>query len=180
VPCLAIHYDSPRRVRARRLAPQLAVDEVADASRAEPERRPRRDKIHDDEEWALNRAAVQPHRDQHAQETTVERHAAFPHAEQAEWIRDQLAQTVDQHVADAAADDRPERDVEHDVVDVLRPDQAVRVLGARPRAEPAGAEADQIHEPIPMHGHGPIAEQRPDRDRDGIESRIREQGCHRS
>ena len=32
----------------------------------------------------------------------------------------ELAQAVDEHVADAAADDRAERDVEHDVVDVLR------------------------------------------------------------
>ena len=178
VPRLAVDDDGPWRVRARRLTPQLAVDEVADTPREQSECRPRRDEIHDDEERLLDVATVQPHRRQHAEEAAVERHAALPHFEDGERIGDHFAESVDQHVADAAADDRAERHVENDVVDVLGFDLAPGLLGMRARAEPAEREADEIHDPVPAHLERAKAEQGPDREGNRIEMRIRKQTAH--
>jgi hypothetical protein len=100
----------------------------------------------------------------------MERHAALPHFENAERIGDQLAEPVNQHVTDAAADDRAESDVEHDVVDVLRLDAAPRLLRVRARAEPAEHEPDEVHDPVPAH------RDRADLERNGIEVRICKQG----
>ncbi len=87
----------------------------------------------------------------------------------------QLAQAVDEHVADAAAGNRAERDVEDDVVDVLGLDAAPRLLRTHARAEPAAHEADEIHDPVPAHFERAEAEQRPDRECHRIEIGIREQ-----
>ena len=108
-------------------------------------------------------AAVEPHRDQHAAQAAVERHPALPHGEDAERIREQLLVRVDEHVADAAADDRAERGVEHDVVDVDRLDLAPRLGRAHAQAKPDEQERGEVHDPVPAHL------ERAERECDGIE-----------
>ena len=81
----------------------------------------------------------------------VERHPALPHGEDAERIGDQLLVRVDEHVTDAPADDRAERDVEHDVVDVLG---FILLQGTFARTRSPiqhEQERGEIHDPVPAH-----------------------------
>ena len=78
---------------------------------------------------------------------------------------------VEQHVAEAAAEDHAEDAVEQHVVDVARVPAGEQVL---PRAMLAQHdeqhEADQVHEPVPAH------RERADLERDRIELRMDEHG----
>ena len=56
---------------------------------------------------------------EHAEQAAVERHAAFPDAEQAQRMMDQLARVVEHHVADAPAEDHAEHRVEREVGKLL-------------------------------------------------------------
>src|SRR5690606_30616924 len=125
----AVDDHGPRRVRARRRAPQLAVDEVADAPEAEPGRDPRRDEIGDGEKGLADVAGEEPDRDEHADQAAVERHAAFPSLENVQRVREQVLAPgrIEDHVADAPADDHAERAVEDQVVDLRWGDWAPRL-----------------------------------------------------
>ncbi len=48
-------------------------------------------------------------------------------------------------------------------------------LARRARAEPTADEADEVHEAVPAHLERAVAEQRPDRQRHGIELGIGKQ-----
>ena len=166
---LAVDDDGPRRVGARRLAPQLAVDEVADAPANNP------NAVHGAMKSVTTKNGCLICRPKSHIATSTPTKPPWNDMPPCHTLRMlsgsamQLAQAVDEHVADAAADDRAERAVEHDVVDVLGLDPAPRLLGVRAPAEPAEREADEVHEPVPAHL------ERPDRERNGIEVRIRKQ-----
>ncbi len=76
---------------------------------------------------------------------------------------------VEEHVAQAPADDHAEHAVEEHVVDVARMPAGEEVL---PRADlpqhREQDEPDEVHESVPAHG------QWPDMERDGIELRMNE------
>src|SRR5689334_20079176 len=101
---------APRRVGVP--APELAADEIAEPAEPEPDRHERRDEIHDVEEVELVPARPDQRAREHAEEAAVERHAAFPDTEQAERMTDELRGVVEDHVADAAAEDHAEHRVE--------------------------------------------------------------------
>ncbi len=128
---LAVHDHGPRRIGARDLPQSSPLMKLPMRPKKMPPDAPRRDRIGEIEELDPTRPAVEPHRDQHAGQSAVERHAALPHREDAERVGEQLLVRVDEHVADPAADDRAERAVEHDVVDAVRLHLAPRQLRAR-------------------------------------------------
>src|SRR5690606_2163671 len=72
----ALEYHAPGNVGHP--APQLLVDEVADAPGAEPERRKRRGEVGDREEAASRAPRIEPHGDDDADQGTVKGHAAAP------------------------------------------------------------------------------------------------------
>src|SRR5690348_1956400 len=87
----------------------------------------------------------------------MERHAAIPQFEDFERMRGEMPEVVEQHVADAAAEDDSERDPDDEIVEI---DDRERGLPApktlrgndRTRVEPAGDDADDIGEGIPAYG----------------------------
>ena len=85
-----------------------------------------------------------------------------------ERMRQVVHRLVEQHVAEAAAEDHAEHAVEQHVVDVARMPAGEQVL---PRAYLAQHdeqhEADQVHEPVPADGERARAGRRPDRIADG-------------
>ena len=56
--------------------------------------------------------------DDAAEHAAVERHAAGPQLENLERVRGEMRKIVEQHVADAAAEDDAERDPDNEVVEV--------------------------------------------------------------
>ena len=84
-------------------------------------------------------------------------------------MREVVERLVEEHVAEAAAEDHAEHAVEQHVVDVARMPAGQQVL---PRAQLAEHdeqhERDEVHEPVPAHGDGA------DLERDGIELRMDE------
>src|SRR5205085_12555015 len=111
------HVESPWHVGG--LAPQLAVDEVADATREQADARQRRGEIE-----YVGHPALAPHgkyaeRQHHAEQSAVERHAAIPDLDGVPRIlRGPERQAIEQHIADAATQDGAEHAEEHEVIDV--------------------------------------------------------------
>ncbi len=152
---------APRQIRVP--APQLAADEVAEASEPEPDRHQRCDEIDDIEKIELVAPRPEQRRGEHAEQPAVERHAAFPDAEQARRMMDQLAGIVENHVADAAAEDHAEHRVEREIGKLIGRDRQASGR-ATPLSEPPGrGETDEIHDAVPVHLH------RAERDGDRID-----------
>ena len=72
---------------------------------------------------------------QHAEEAAVEAHAALPQLEDLERMREVVARLVEQHVAQAPAEDHAEHAVEQHVVDVARMPAGEHVAARAPAAE---------------------------------------------
>jgi hypothetical protein len=86
------------------------------------------------------------------QQPAVEGHAAFPDAQERQRVAGQLLAAVEQHVADAPAEDDAERPVEDDVVHLRGGDGRGGALRPPVAEPPGGREADEVHDPVPAHG----------------------------
>jgi hypothetical protein len=106
----------PRHVR--RLAPQLAIDEVAEPAERQAERRERRDEVGHLEEAAAQLAPIQPQGGHHAEQAAVKGHAAFPDTQQHDRVAQPGIEVVEQDRAEPAADDDADGGIEDEVVDV--------------------------------------------------------------
>src|ERR1700730_15383848 len=137
---LAVHAEPPRHRRG--LPPELAVDEVADAADEQAEARERHREVEHVGHIALAPIREQGQRDDYAEEPTVEGHAAFPDLQRVPGILHPEVEAVEQHVADAAAEDDAEHGVKHEVIDIAGIPGAARARGATPREPPRGPEAD--------------------------------------
>jgi hypothetical protein len=119
-------HHGPRQVGIGRAAPQLAVDEIADAPEAQAQRHAGRDEIHHLPERLAARAR-EPHlRSDHAQQAAVEAHAALPHEQDLQRVGQVEVGLVEQAVAEAPAQDGAEHAEEQHVLHVF----------AAPRARP--------------------------------------------
>jgi hypothetical protein len=162
----AVHDHRPGHVG--RLAPQLAVDEVADSAGADADRRQRRGEVEHVGDALAAAAGEHRERDEHARESAVEGHAALPDAQQAERVIEDAFGAVEQDPAESPAEDHADRAVEDQVVDLGRRPRGPRLRGAAARQPPRGQEAHEVHEPVPADL------QRPERQGDGIGLRIDE------
>ena len=144
----------PRKVR--RLAPELAVDEVRDAAEPEPGRYERNEEIgyHEEPEPV---PAGKPRRGRdHPEEPSVEGHPSLPDPQDDQGIGDETREVVEQYVADASPQHRAEREVEHDVVDVPRGPSPPRVpRRAAPAEPPPEPDADDVGDAVPADRHRP-------------------------
>ena len=136
---------------------------------ASPSGHKRRDEVGDLEPALAPHAREHPHRDEHAEEAAVEAHAALPDREDLERMRGVIERLVEEHVAQAPAEDHAEHAVEQHVVDVARMPAGEQVA---PRAilpsTMTSTNASEVHEPVPAHGD------RADAERDRIELRVNE------
>ena len=95
----------------------------------------------------------------------------FHSCEDLERVRGEMRQVVEQHVADAAAEDDAERHPEHEIVEVgdrqrRRPAPQPLVADERARIEPAEQDADDIGERVPADRERPDMRSAPDRRRE--------------
>ena len=115
-------------------------------------------------------------RDQHAGHAAVERHAAIPDMKHVEPALGDHVMAVKNAPADAAADDDADGAVENEVVDVERGPGRAGLPRPVARQPPGGDEADEVHDPVPMHAQRAESEDGSDGDGDGIDVRIGQHG----
>jgi hypothetical protein len=150
---------------------QFAVDEVAHPPGPQAQGHQRRDEVHRRKPAQALQPAEDRDGDEHAQETAVEAHAPFPHPQYLERVVEVVHRLVEEHVAQAPAQDHPEHAVEQHVVHALLRDAAGgRAARAILAQHDEGHEGEHVHEPVPAHGHGAEAQQ------DGIELRVGQHG----
>src|ERR1700704_3256648 len=109
-------------------------------------------------------AREQDDRKHAAEEAAMERHAALPELQALPGVLGEIARIVDQHIADASAEDDAERHPEDEVVVVgdgewRRPTPERIAADDRARIEPAQKDTDDIGERIPADGDRPEADQ---------------------
>ncbi|MCY1439230.1 hypothetical protein D9M71_554570 [compost metagenome] len=132
------------------LAPQFGVDEVADAPGAQADRHQRGDEVHQLEEALVVALAEPPDRQNHAEQAAVERHAALPHLEDQRRIGDVFLQVVEQHVAQPPTEHHAAGHPEHQVGEFLLGPARVEALQLARRQQPGPANADQVHQAVPV------------------------------
>ena len=101
-----------------RAAPQFAVDEIGDAAEEQADRPDRAGNVAEREDRNAALAREQHHRDDAAGEAAVERHAALPQLHDLDRVGGKERKVIEQHVADAAAEDDAERHPDHEIVEV--------------------------------------------------------------
>src|SRR6185436_4007150 len=111
---LAIDQHAPWQVR--RLAPELAVDEVADAPCAEADCRQWRGEIEDVGDMSATSPREERHGDHDSDESAMEGHAALPDPDDVERVLADRVEAIDQDPAEPAADDHADRREENEVV----------------------------------------------------------------
>ena len=129
--------------------PQLRVDEVGDAAEAQPDRCRHRQRVRDLEERIAAAAREQEGRHQHADQAAVERHAAPPDREHVERMGEVVVRLVEQDVADPAAKDDAQRDVEDEVVDGFGRDAPAGALHQPPYQPPAEHDPGDVGQRVP-------------------------------
>ncbi len=130
-----------------RPAPQFAVHEIGEAAEEEAEGHRRRDHVEQRQDRDASRAREQHHGEDRAEEAAVERHAAVPDRDDLDRVGEEDRQIVEQHVADAAADDDADRGPDDEVVDVGRASSATP---AGPHRRSLATSRLAYHQPTKM------------------------------
>src|SRR2546429_4594211 len=145
---LAVDAKPPRYGRS--LTPQLAVDEVTEAAEEQAQRRQRHGEIVDVGGMTAAAPGKQRERGGDTEHPAVKGHAAFP---EPEWIPRVVCperQAVEQHVADAPAENHTEHGEENHIVDIALLPGRAGLCGAPARQPPGRREPEQVHDAVPM------------------------------
>ena len=102
----------------------------------------------------------------------MEGHAALPDAQQRERVAEHACQVVEQHIAQPAAQDHPERDVGRQIAHLLLGERRIGPARARVAQGPAAQDADQVSEAVPVDG------ERPQLQGDGVDGGVGQHGRH--
>ena len=164
MPANAVHHEGPRS--AARFAPQFAVDEIPDAPGAQADRHQGNYKIGHLDKGAAVLSGEQQHCRAHSQQAAVKGHAAFPDAHDIQRVVKYLLPAVEQQVAQAPARNDAQAAIEDQVLDHQRREGAAGPAASAVGQPPGGDEAQHVRQAVPSDG------QRPDAQRDGIESGI--------
>ena len=135
-----------RRVGA---APQLVVHEIGEAAEEQPERDAAGDIIVDPEPGQLLLAGEIEDSEAGADDAAVERHAAVPQLHDLDRVAADTSPIVEQDVAEASAQDDPERGVEDEVVGMAAGHRRAGLLEQLEQVPPADENPGEIGEPIP-------------------------------
>lgn len=158
-------YDRPRQVGG--LPPKLAIHEIGKAAEEQADRNRAGDIIVDPQPIEAVSSREQDQRKRYAGNAPVERHAAIPQLEDLQRVEDHLG-TVEDHIAEPAAQDDAQRRVEHQIIG-LRADHRRGGLGEQSQQiPPARDDARDIGERVPAQI------KRAERQRNGVEAKIGE------
>ena len=127
----------------------FTADEIADAPKPQSNGHDGRAEIQHVPVMFLRIAREQPHRKHHAQQTTVERHAAIPDLKQAEGIGQKTTEVIKQNVADSATQNDAHGAVKNQIADLLGGPTGIRTIGALFQQQKSSQKAQQIHDAVP-------------------------------
>ena len=148
-----------------RPAPQFAVDEICNAAKKQADGHDSTNEIKQAEYGDVAGAGKQDHGEKHAQESTVEGHAAIPYLQSPNWVGDHCTQIVKQDVSNATACNDAQCCPHEKIIEIeqrkrglvvwpkmIAPDNHAAIL-------PTQQNAYDIGQTIPMHRHGPDRKQ---------------------
>src|SRR3989338_4544345 len=151
-------------------SPQLATNEIAEATGTQSERCQRSNEVEHFEITFTQFARVQVQRRHHAEKTAVKGHPAFPDSQHPERIAQHLVEIVEQCGANAPTHHGTHRTIENQVGNLFIRPEAGAASCAQSCKEPYAAESDNVHDAVPVDC------QRAEREGNGIELRINQHG----
>ena len=158
--------DRPRDVRDS--APQFLVHEVGEAAEEQAERDAAGDIIVDPQPGELLLARQIEDAERRSDHAAVERHAAVPQLEDLDRMLEIIAGVVEQHVAQPAAEDDPERGVKYEVVGMAPGHRRAGLPDELQQVPIADEDAGEVGEAVPAQV------ERADRHQDRRQAEIRE------
>ena len=138
---------APRAVRD--LAPEFAVDIVAHTAKEQARGHQRGHQVRDVEKRAVAGARKVPESAKNAEQAAVKGHAPVPDAQNLHRIGYVDGQVVEQHIAQAAAQNDADHDAGQQVVHIGSAPAGIGTGCAPAPQPPAQAEAREIHEAVP-------------------------------
>ena len=112
--------ETPCRAASPSPGHKLAIDKIRDAAQKQPYRRGAGDDVADrDPRIASPAAKKQPHGEDHAQKTAVERHAALPDGQRFQRVLQVVSGLVENYVAQASPQHDPQCRPDDEVVDMF-------------------------------------------------------------
>ena len=139
----------------RRRAPQLLVHEVGEAAEEQAERHAAGDIIVDPQPRQFLLAREIEDAERRADHAAVERHAAVPQLQDLDRVPEIFAEIVEQHIAEAAAEDDPERGVEDEVVGMAAGHRRAGLLEQLQQIPIADEDAGEVGEAVPAEVERP-------------------------
>ena len=131
----------PRHVGAGRPAPQLPVDEVANAPEHQAQRHKRRYKVsHLKKSFSLD-AGKRTDRQDGPDDAAVRTHTALPHLEDVQGMRQVPLRLVEKTKTQTSAENDPEHAVKENVFHVVGGHLTPRILRAQPSQRPEEGES---------------------------------------
>src|ERR1019366_1889943 len=92
------------------------------------------------------------HREEHAQKPAVKRHTTLPYRQDIQRVREIVGRFVEQHIAQAPAQDHAQHAEKEQVVEYGVGDVAARTPFDAAAGEHEGnTETDQVHQTVPAH-----------------------------
>ena len=126
----------PRNIGPCRPAPQLPVDEVADAPEHQSQRHKRRHKIgHIKKSFAFD-AGKRTDRQDGTDDAAVRTHTALPHLEDVQGMRQVPLRLVEKTKTQTSAENDPEHAVKENVFHIVGGHLTPRILRAQPSQRP--------------------------------------------
>jgi hypothetical protein len=102
----------------------------------------------------------------------MERHAAVPDLDRIPRVFGPERQAIEQHVAQAAAEDGAQHAEEHEIVDVVGLPRGIRPAGPDPAQPPGRRESDQVHDSVPVDFQRPETAEGANLERDLVEAGV--------
>ncbi len=161
-------HHAPRHVGGA--AVQFPIDKIADPPQAQPDRHGDRGQIADGIERKATPAAKQPDCQDGPQQTSVKRHAAFPHRDHLCGMLEVVRQVIEQHVAQSASDKDSDRRIDDQIVELVLGNRHAARGRSKLDHEISRRQRQQVHQAVPSELQGT----EPEKDR--IDIRIRNHG----
>ena len=154
-------HHAPGQFRAAEAAPQLAIQEVTHPAGGQTGRHARGDQIHHLQPGLAPAVRKPPLRDQHTQHAAMKAHAALPHRQNLQRVRQVVAGFVKKTVADPPAQHHTHHTQKQNVLDVTPAPGRLSChggVGLVPQTtdtqQQKQAESGQVSQPIPVNGNG--------------------------
>src|SRR6266853_4788529 len=144
--------DCPWRSGAGDATPELAIDEISEATRRKTQWNQGSDEIRNLKPPLVSIVGKEPECNQYAEKASMKTHSALPDREHVGGVFEIVERLVEQHIAEPATEYRSENAVEKHVVDIARMPARQQVLTRAEFAENDDLhESEQVHEPVPAH-----------------------------